>query len=237
MADRRLRTVALGITIAILVAASGSAISAASSTAATTVESPTEPAFVVDLQPDGDATVTLVVTYDLQDDGDQQAFDDLRDDSSEVTGAFEQRLSGVATRTADDTGREMAISDVSTTVETTDRLGIIRVSAQWSNLAVVSGDQLTLSEPFASEYHPDRLFVVNAPAGYEITETSHEPVDRTSGSAQWISGTNLSGFSTTLTADGSASTNESLPTPLATVLAMGLLTALGYAGRQRLRRR
>jgi len=220
----------------VLVATGGSAVAAASS-AATTAENPTEPAFVVDLQPDGDATVTLVVVYDLADDSDQQAFNALRDDPSEITSEFEQRLSQIAARTATETGREMSVSGVEAGFETVDERGVIRVSAQWQQLADVSGDQLTLSEPFASEFQPDRLFVVNSPEGYELTETSHAPAEGTDGSAQWSSAATLSGFSTTFTADGSASTDESLPTPLATLLALGLLTAVGYAGRQRLRQR
>lgn len=232
MATRRLRTVALAVTMVVFVATVG----AAGSTVAT-AESPTEPAFVVDLEPDGDATVTLVVIYDLTDDSDQQAFDALEDDPAEITDDFEQRLSRIAAQTATDTGREMSVGGVEAEFETVDERGVVSVSAQWQQLAAVSGDQLTLSEPFASEFQPDRLFVVTPPEGYQLTETSHAPAEGTDGSAQWSSGSSLSGFTTTFVADGATSTDESLPTPLSTLLALGLLIAVGYAGRQRLRRR
>jgi len=224
--------VGLVVTLAVLAATGGSAIGPASATP--TSDTLSEPAFVVDLQPDGDATVSLVVTYDLTDDGDQQAFEQLRADPSNLTGNFEQRLSQIAARTATDTGREMSISDASATVETRDGVGVIRVDAEWSNLASVSGDELTLTEPFASEFQPDRLFVVTAPDGYQLTDSSHEPANQTDGSTQWASGADLSGFSTTFAASGVSS--ESLPTPLSTLLALGLVSALGYAGHHRLRR-
>lgn len=230
--SRRQRMVALAVTIAVLAATGGSAVAAASSTQA--VENPAEPAFIVDLQPDGDATVTVVVTYDLADDADTQAFEQLRADPSNLTGEFEQRLSRITARTGSDTGREMSISDVSANVETKDGVGVISISVEWSNLAAVDGDQLTLSEPFASEFQPDRQFVVTAPEGYQLSATTHEPAHRTDGTAQWTSGTDLSGFSTTFAASGVSS--ESLPTPLSTLLALGLVSTLGYAGHHRLRR-
>ena len=233
MSGRRSRVLALVVTLAVLAAAGGSAIGPASAT--TSADTLSEPAFVVDLQPDGDATVSLVVTYDLADDADQQAFEQLRADPSNLTGKFEQRLSQVAARTATDTGREMAISDVGATVETSDGVGVIRVSAEWSNLARASGDELTLTEPFASEFQPDRLFVVTPPDGYRLADSSHEPADRTDGTAQWTSGVDLSGFSTTFATTGVSS--ETLPTPLSTLLALGLASALGYAGHHRLQRR
>ena len=231
MAENRLRTVTLAVTIAVLVATVGTTGSAAAA-----AESTTEPAFVVGLEPDGDATVSLVVTYDLADDSDQQAFKTLRDDPSAITGEFEQRLSQVVARTAVETDREMSISGVDANFETVDRRGIVRVSAQWKQLADSSGEQLTLSEPFASDFQPDRRFVVNAPEGYELAKTSHTPATQEAGTAQWGSGTSLTGFSTTFTADGTTSTDESLPTPLSTVLLLGVLTAVGYAGWQRLSR-
>ena len=237
MAERRLRTVALAVTLVVLVATGSSAVGAASSTSTKSLENPTEPAFVVDLEPDGDAIVTLVVTYDLADDSDQQAFEALRDDPSEITGEFEQRLSRIAAQTATDTGREMSVSGVDATFETVNERGVVRVSAQWNQLAEVSGDQLILSEPFTSEFQPDRLFVVSSPDGYGLTETSHAPAEQDSGTAQWNSGTSLSGFSTTFTADEPTNTDESLLTPLLVLLALGLLIAVGYAGRQRLRQR
>lgn len=136
------------------------------------------------------------MSYDLADDADQQAFDQLREDPSNLTGNFEQRLSRIADRTATDTVREMTISDVSASVETRDGVGVIRVSAEWSNLASVSGDELTLTEPFASEFQPDRLFVVDPPEGYQLATSSHKPANTDAETVQWTSGSGIdvSGF-------------------------------------------
>nr|WP_305882828.1 hypothetical protein [Halobellus rarus] len=194
-------------------------------------------AFVVELENDGDATVSLSLTYDLEDESDQAAFDRLRGETGNVTERFDERLSRVANRTASEIGREMSVSDADAEVTTADGVGVVTLSASWSNLAIVDGDRLVVEEPFASGFRPDRPFVLVAPDGYALADTAI-PADSTEGAvAEWGVGTDLTGFSATLApseAVGGATTSGSLPTPLASVLATGLVALLGYAGWRRL---
>jgi len=89
------------------------AVAAADGPATTTDAAPEESsAFVVELDADGDATVTLVLTYDLADGDDEAAFEALRDRPEEVTARFDDRMSRIADRTAAETDREMSVSDV-----------------------------------------------------------------------------------------------------------------------------
>ena len=197
-------------------------------------------AFVVALDADGDATVTLVLTYDLADDGDEAAFEELRDRPENVTARFDDRMTRIAERTATETGREMSVSDVRAEVESTDGSGVVRLSASWANLAAVDGDRLVVSEPFESSFRPDRPFVLVAPDGYALAETTIEAdattaADETgAASAEWTPGTDLSGFSATLApAESGGVTDGSLPTPLAPTLALPAVGLLGYAGWRR----
>ncbi|WP_123619821.1 hypothetical protein [Halorubrum sp. CSM-61] len=206
----------------------------------------TEPAveegssFVVALDADGDATVALVLTYDLADADDEAAFEELRERPENVTARFDDRMTRIAERTATQTGREMSVSDVRTEVESTDGTGVVRLSASWSNLAAVDGDRLVVSEPFESAFRPDRPFVLVAPDGYALADATVEadatasPDETGAASAEWSPGTDLSGFSATLApAESGGVTDGSLPTPLAPTLALLAVGLLGYAGWRR----
>ncbi|WP_424014046.1 DUF7345 domain-containing protein [Halorubrum xinjiangense] len=205
----------------------------------------TEPAveegssFVVALDADGDATVTLVLTYDLADADDEAAFEELRERPENVTARFGDRLTRIAERTATETDREMRVADARTEFESTNETGAVRISATWTNLAAVDGDRLVVSEPFASAFRPDRPFVLVAPDGYALADATVEadattPASETgAASAEWRPGTDLSGFSVTLAPAEGGVTDGSLPTPLAPTLALLVAGLLGYAGWRR----
>jgi hypothetical protein len=197
-------------------------------------------AFVVALDADGDATVSLVLTYNLSDAADEAAFDDLRERPENVTSRFDDDLSRLADRTATETGREMGVSAVRTEFESANGTGVVRLSATWQNLAAVEGDRLVVSEPFASEFRPDRPFVLVAPDGYGLADATVE-ANATSAAdggdaatAKWAAGTDLSGFSAAFApSDAAGVTDESLPTPLVQTLALLVAALLGYVGWRR----
>lgn len=196
--------------------------------------------FVVALDADGDATVTLVLTYDLTDADDEAAFEELRERPENVTARFDDRMTRIAERTATETEREMGVSDVRAEVESTDGTGVVRLSATWANLAAVDGDRLVVTEPFESAFRPDRPFVLVAPDGYALADTTVEAdaTTRTDGTSagivEWSPGTDLSGFSATFApAETGGVTDSSLPTPLAPTLALLAAGLLGYAGWRR----
>lgn len=207
----------------------------------------TEPAvetgssFVVTPDTEGNAAVALVLTYDLADDADKAAFEELRQNSENVTDRFGDRLSRISDRTATETGREMRVSNVQADITSSDGTGVVRLSATWTNLAAVDGNRLVVSEPFASAFQLDRPFVIVAPDGYTVADATVEadattPANgTTTASAVWDAGTDLSGFSATLApAETDGVTNGSLPTPLVPMLAILVAGLLGYAGWRRL---
>ncbi|GAA0548377.1 hypothetical protein ABNG02_07010 [Halorubrum ejinorense] len=196
--------------------------------------------FVVAPDADGDATVALVLAYDLADDADEAAFEELREQPENVTARFDDRMTRIAERTATQTGREMGVSDARVEVESTNGTGVVRLSVTWTNLAAVDGDRLVVSEPFESAFRPDRPFVLVAPDGYALADATVEADATTSAdeggaaSAEWDPGTDLSGFSATLAPpEAGGVTDGSLPTPLAPTLALLAVGLLTYAGWRR----
>lgn len=196
-------------------------------TGAAAQESPEE-RVVVELESDGDATVTTVYTYDLSEESDREAFAALEDDPANVSGDYAERLRAVAANVADETGREMTIEDVEATVERRDDVGVVRLTATWTNLAAVDGDRLVLDAPFDDGFDADRPLVVRAPDGGEISDTAVEPTERSDGQATWSTDRDLSGFQATMTAGegGGDALAPSLGVPILGLLAGGGFLAL-----------
>lgn len=186
-----------GVRLALLVAVTlvVASIAAAGVMEASSVDD--EPALVVELEGDGDATVTLVSVYDLEDDDEQAAFEELQDDEealAEFADRFEDRLAAVADETASTVDREMTVSGGTTDVRTTDDRGIVEVSVEWSALAAVEDDRLTVTEPFASGFESDRPLVLVAPDDATLETTSPDADDVDGDAATWAADTDLQGF-------------------------------------------
>lgn len=165
----------------------------------------TTPSFTVDLHEDGSAGVAVTYTFDLETDSERAAFQELRENQSArdaIATRFQERLGPVASSAADRTGREMSISDATVDVTTDGDTGVVTLAATWQSLAAVDGDRLVVTEPFASEFAPDRRFVVTLPEGYtaEVTPAADSQAD---GTLTWNSGTNLDGFELVASADAS----------------------------------
>lgn len=186
---------------------------------------------IVDVEADGDATVTTVYVYDLTDDGDRQSFSALEDDRENLSRTYAQRLRAVADGVADETGREMAIEDPNASIDHRGDVGVVRLSVTWTNLAAIEGDRLVLAAPFDDGFDSDRPLVVRAPDGEEITDTAVEPTDRSDGQATWSTERDLAGFQATMTgADaggggGGDALAPSLAVPILGLLAGGVLLA------------
>lgn len=173
--------------------------------AAATPHDATAPAFVVDLDAEGDATVTLRLTYDLTDDDEQAAFEELENDEQARTDYRERyvaRLADVAESAENETGREMGVANGAFELSTTADTGIVELSAEWTSLAAVAGGEVTVTEPFASGFEPDHTFVVVAPDGYDLASSAVEPATTEGGAAAWEAGTDLSGFELTFAESG-----------------------------------
>lgn len=209
------------------------------------------PSFVVDLHADGSATVTATFTFDLTSDAERVAFEALANDSAareDMRSRFEQRLAAVVAAAENRTDRSMAISDPTIDIRTVGETGVVTVTVDWSGLARSSDGSLVVTEPFASEFSPDRRFVFRVPDGYEVTSVTPAPDTRTADTLEWAAGSDLSGFEVRLTqtaADGTAeptTTDEpadaSTETPGQPGFGIGLaiaalLTALALLARRR----
>jgi PGF-CTERM protein len=151
----------------------------------------------VSLAADGSADIIVVSTFDLESDDEQSAFDTLQNNEtarSAYTARFRDRWSAVANSTQRQTARQMAITDTSLDLSREGSTGVATLRVRWDSLATVADGTLTLSEPFASEFSPDRQFSVVLPDGYAVDTVDPEPMTQSSSQVTYDAGTSLSGF-------------------------------------------
>lgn len=159
----------------------------------------TTPSFVVALDDDGSAAVTLTLTYDLTDQEETDAFEQLQNDSDARAAArsdYRARMAAVANDSENAADRNMSIEDASIDLHTEGdgSLGVVELSVSWIGLAAVDGDRLTVTEPFASGFEPDRQFTIRAPDDYAVETAMPEPSSGTQNSITYQAGVDLSGF-------------------------------------------
>lgn len=226
----------LGVVALLLVSALATPVAAASD------GNSDEPALHVDLEANGDATVSLVSVYDLSDPDERDAFESLSEDESvqdESLERFADRLGTVAAGIDE----EQSVTAESVNVRTDDDRGIVTLSVTWGGVADLEDDTLVLTEPFASGFEPDRTLVVTAPDGATIESTGTETATVAETQATWDPGADLAGFEVTIsladddatdtvdddTADGDVSDEDVDGTPGfgATIAVIGVAGALG----------
>lgn len=181
-----------------------------------------KPALVVEVSPSGDATVTLVSTYDLTSAEELAAFEDLQADESAqeaLRDRFTDRMDGLSETMAPTVEREIAVSAGSTDVRIEGETGIVSVTVTWTGLAEATEDRLVITEPFASGYQSDRALVIVGPEGSSLSDATPEPETTDGQTATWEAETDLSGFEATFTLEAGADDADGLP-------GFGLLTAV-----------
>lgn len=218
----------------------GAAVAPAGATQTTDAPAPS---LTVDLADDGDARVTLVSTFDLDDGSERAAFDELRTNET-ARSAYEarqtDRWAAVANATANRTGREMAVENGSLSLSRTDSTGVATFSLTWAHLATVDDGMLTLDEPFASGFEPDRRFVVVLPERYELDSVSPGPTNSSDGRLVYEADAELNGLSV-VASSTTASTGTPVDSPTPTAVGtsggngpgfgvVGALAALAAAG-------
>jgi PGF-CTERM protein len=205
--------------------------------------------FLVELDPGGDAELSMTFVYDLASDEERAAFEELRENTTaqtEMVDRFENRMTAVAEDTSAATDREMSVSSGSMELERGDDAGLVVVSLQWANLAAVEDNHLTVTEPFASGFEPGMAFTLVAPGEYGIVSATPEPASSQQRSATWERDTTLENFEVVVeprseetdsgeTADGTPegdATEESPGLGIVTAL-VALVAALLAGGRKR----
>lgn len=207
--------IALGFVALVLVSMTGGAAATATTDTQQTHDSGTEPpAFVVDLQENGSATVTVSYTYNLSDADRKDAFEDLRnstDARNDFRDRFESRFRSVANNTANATDREMSVSDATLDFQTEGDTGVVTATVLWDGLAAVDGDQLTVTEPFASGFSTDRTFHVLVPDDDTVASVTPSADRQTDGHLTWTDGADLNGFELVTTASEDTATATATP--------------------------
>ncbi|WP_436344602.1 DUF7345 domain-containing protein [Natronorubrum sp. FCH18a] len=232
--QRELATV--GVISLLLVSAFALPVAASSPNSGESVE---ESAVHVDLDADGDATVSLVSIYDLTDPNERDAFETLREDESaqeELLDRAADRFDSVATNAEANVEREMTVSAESADVSVSDDRGIVTLSVNWEGLAAVEDDTLVVTEPFASGFDADRSLVVTAPTEATIGSSTPEPTTQDETRATWDAETDLDGFELTVSGATTASDDASDGTPGFTggvaLVAVGITVASLAANRR-----
>ena len=162
------------------------------------------PAFVVDVESDGDAEILVRYTFDLDDESRQAAFEELQTSESERAAfaeQFEDRMTAIAADASTETDREMSVTNATVELETVDETGVVTLSLTWERLAAVTANGLTLTEPFASGFESDRPLHVVFPDGYTIESASPEPGENDAQRVVWNGGTDLTGFGVVATSE------------------------------------
>jgi hypothetical protein len=197
----------------------GSVVATADSASAIDAQSngmDSDSAFVVALEENGDATVTVAVTFDLTDDADRAAFESLKENEterSELASRTERRLRSVVADVANETDREMAIEEARVSFEMDDETdrGIVSVSATWRGFAATEDGRLTVAEPFNSGFTADQAVVLELPDGYALEAATPEPSERADGHVSWDANTSLEGFEAVIAPSDGASDGDSQP--------------------------
>lgn len=188
--------------------------------------------FVVELEADGDATVTVVDEYDLANESQRATFETIRDNESrqaDRAAAVTDRLRTGAAEASSTTGREMAVSEATVNVTTENDTGVVRVRAQWTGLAAVDREDgyVQVSEPFATGFAVERPLAVHGPQGFTRAATHPEPGRALKNAAFWAGDRDLDGFRARFT--GPVSTPSGTPTATVAPVTVGGLSALANA--------
>lgn len=153
--------------------------------------------FVVELDETGAAEVSITFAHDLDTDDERAAFESLRENETaqaEYTERFENRMMAVSDDVSAATDRELSVGSSNIELHRSEDVGVVVLSLEWTNLAAVDGDQLILTEPFASGLDPDRALTVVVPDGYDIASTTPGSSSDDGTSVTWDSGVNLDDF-------------------------------------------
>lgn len=163
---------------------------------------PAEPAFIVALDDDESARVTVTITFDLTTDSEREAFEAFRENTTaheRRTDQFATRMQAIAAKAENTTGRTMQIREPDIAFATQNETGIVALSVAWDGLAVREGDRLVLREPFADGFSTDRQVTIIGPDGYELTAVTPSPRTQNRNTATWQAGTEFDGFRVTFT--------------------------------------
>jgi hypothetical protein len=176
---------------------------------------PSEETWRLQLEPDGDARWRVSVTVPIRNAEDAAAFDEVASDFGTVENPLDYEFfRRAAAEASAETGREMAIEDVSRSTSRVNGTGTLNVSFTWTNFARTTGDRLVVGDGFNTtrgtwlpSLHDRLTLVVVPPSGYGVT--SAPQVGIVDGAARWEGPYDFGGREPWIVYSGSAPT----PTP------------------------
>ncbi len=134
----------------------------------------------IQLTGDGHAEWTVTTEYDLEDDDDREAFEqlveDLQDGEDDDVGYSADTFRPYATEASAATSRDMEIRDEEWDGTVEDDTGTLRLSFTWTNFAAVDGDRVELGDVFQTtddetwlpDLNDEQRLVIVAPDGYAV---------------------------------------------------------------------
>jgi len=173
---------------------------------------PSEETWRLQLEPDGDARWRVSVTVPIRNAEDAAAFDDVASDFGTVENPLGYEFfRRAAAEAGAETGREMAIEDVSRSTSRVNGTGTLNVSFTWTNFARTTSDRLVVGDGFNTTHgtwlpslHDRLTLVVVPPSGYGVT--SAPQVGIVDGAARWEGPYDFSGREPWIVYSGSAPT-------------------------------
>lgn len=143
----------------------------------------------IELEPDGDATVYHIDSYNLSNESHQREFEEFETNETrrqqrldEIVAELEDAAEGGSERSELD----MQIENPEIETYERDGYGRVAVSVEWRNLAFADEERVVVTEPFQGGYEPDLDRVaVHGPPGYVRGTTRPEPARARANSSLW----------------------------------------------------
>jgi len=194
----------------------------------------------VDLRPDGNATWTVELWTRLENDDDRAAFEsleaDVENDSAAFTTDFRDRMVGSVEAASEETGRTMAIEELTVSTRTEGvpgSYGVLAYEFAWLNFSRVDGDRIYAGDAIDGLLlEPDTRLTISWPSDYEPTSMRPEPDERTDTAAVWRGSETL--FLTgepRVELDSGSESGSLLPTVALALLGLLLLGTIAWLGR------
>jgi hypothetical protein len=196
-----------------------------------------------EVAPNGTAAWTVEYRVRLDDENTTAAFEDLRRDVRANRTGFRSRFAGRMSRTVDaaenETGRAMALRNVSVVAEQRtlpQTYGVVAYRFEWGGFARVDGDRLVVGDAVAGIFLDEESRLVLAwPTAYEAASVTPGGYDDRDSAVSWAGPVDFGGDEPRVVLQPAGSGGDGLPVTLAVgaVAALALAAVVGYGYRRR----
>jgi len=197
---------------------------------------------VVSVHGNGTADWRVEYRVELDDENRTAAFEslerDVKNDTASYAAEFREVLSPSVARAEAETGRTMAIRNVSVDTRRTfaPPTGVIAYELEWTAFAAVEGDRLRVGDAISGFYvSRETILRIEWPDGSELNAVRPDPDERSAAGVEWHGRTAFGTEEPRLTVAPAASGGDvtTVPVSLTAVAAVALLATLGLVGRAR----